>query len=175
MRFEDYLKEASGKIKAMIHKIHIASSFLGEEDLYQEAVTHLWQRFNQGELGDKNTSYIVKGCYFHLKNYQRTALEKFNLLEEPEENEEGEERPGALDLFADSENPRERINANLFIWDLKNNGLTKREKEVIDLMLQGLTVREIASCIGVSHVRVVALTKQIREKYQIKYREGLPT
>ncbi|MFZ5800015.1 MAG: sigma-70 family RNA polymerase sigma factor [Candidatus Omnitrophota bacterium] len=175
MQFEDYLRATSSKIRAMIHKIHIPSSFLSEEDLYQEAVIHLWQSFNRGELFDKNTSYIVKGCYFHLKNYQRSVLEKFSMVEPQENDNETGEPVEPLEGVVSEDNLRERLNARMFVWDLKNNGLTKREKEVIEFMLEGLNVREIAACLKISHVRVVALTKQIREKYQLKYQKGLPT
>ena len=45
-----------------------------------------------------------------------------------------------------------------------NNGLTPREKEVFILALEGLTVREIGDRLGVSHVRVVKLRANIKEK-----------
>jgi len=170
-RFDDLIKRVSEKLKGLIYKIHYASSFIDQDDLYQEAVCHLWQRFERQELSDKNESYILKSCYFHLKNFQRTQTEKFSILRPTEEGEENDECIEPLGLVADKKDNLNYLNARVLVSDIQNNGLTKREKEVFSLMLAGLNVREIAGRIGVSHVRVVKIKARIREKYENKFRE----
>ena len=58
----------------------------------------------------------------------------------------------------------------MLIEEILNDGLTRREKEVFCLALEGLTTREIGSRLGISHVRVVKLKGKIRDKCK-KYRD----
>jgi len=61
------------------------------------------------------------------------------------------------------------IYSKMLIEKINNNGLTKREKEVFNLGLEGLTTREIGGRLGISHVMVVKLKGKIRDKCE-KYR-----
>jgi len=119
-------------------------------------------------LRDKTDSYILQGCYFHLKNYIRKNYNKIKLINlESLTNEEGEifGLDNILSL-QNSESYFEVIHCKMLIEQVNNNGLTKREKEVFRLALEGLTTREIGSRLGISHVRVVKLIVRIRQKFR---------
>ena len=167
MCFEELVKKISPKLKGIIWRLSGRGLFSSSEDLYQEAMVHLWGQFQQGDLADKTDSYILQGCYFYLKNYLRKNRRKavFVSLDEALYDDEG------CSLNFDDIIPqqdccsaRDTAHTNFIIEQINNNGLTPREKEVFNLVLTGLTMREIGVRLGISHVRVVKLQKKIREK-----------
>jgi RNA polymerase sigma factor (sigma-70 family) len=166
MSFEDLLKRILPTLKRIAYRLKGHFSFFNNDDLCQEALMHLWQDFRKGKLDDKTDSYILQGCYFHLKNYIRKNYDKAKLISlENMANQEGE----AFDLgnILSLENPQacfEIINCKMLIEKINNNGLTKREKEVFHLTLEGFTTREIGNRLGISHVRVVKLRSKIKDK-----------
>lgn len=166
MSFEVLLKRISPTLRRIAYKLNGHFSSFNDEDLFQEALVHLWLAYEDDELSGKTDSYILQGCYFHLKNYIRKNYDKVNLISlDNAANEEGE----TFDLgkVLSLKNPGscfEYVNCKMLIEKINNNGLTIREKEVFNLALEGLTTREIGSRLGISHVRVVKLRGKIREK-----------
>lgn len=127
---------------------------------------HLWLDFKERKLSDKTDSYILQGCYFHLKNYIRKNYDKPNVMSlESMTNKEDEDfdLSNVLSL-EDPDSCYDLINCKMLIEGINNNGLTKREKEVFHLALEGLTTREIGANLGISHVRVVKLKGKIKDK-----------
>ncbi|MCX5703357.1 MAG: hypothetical protein NT066_02530, partial [Candidatus Omnitrophica bacterium] len=125
MPFESLIKRISPTLKRITYKLNGHFSFFNDEDLYQEALIHLWQDFREGKLDDKTDSYILQGCHFHLKNYIRKNYDKAKLLSlENMTNEEGE--TFGLDNILSLENPQscfEFINSKMLIEKFNNNGL----------------------------------------------------
>jgi len=164
MVFEELVKRLSPKLKRITYKLNGHFSFFNDEDLYQEALIHLWQDFFAGKLNDKTDSYILQGCYFHLKNYIRKARDKANLVSL---NAMIDEEGSNLEEILCLENPESclvDLENKILIGQIQNNGLTQREKEIFCLSLEGLTIREIGKRLGISHVRVVKLQKRIQGK-----------
>lgn len=60
------------------------------------------------------------------------------------------------------------IDAQITIDDIKNNGFTKREKQVFSLLLHDYTAREIGRKLGISHVRVLNIKNSLVRKWQKK-------
>lgn len=166
MTFEDLVKRVSRVLKRITYKLNRHYAGFNHEDLYQEALTHLWMEFKAGTLEDKTESYILQGCYFYLKNYIRTHTDRASLvsvdaLKSQEEEDSGFD--GALVLKM-CESSRDLAHCAMLVEQIRNNGLSPREKEVFNLSLEGLTVREIGARMGVSHVMVVKLSKTMRQK-----------
>ena len=166
MYFKELIKRISPILKRITYRLNGHYSFFNDEDLYQEALVHLWVDYKDGKLIDKTDSYILQGCYFYLKNYLRKNYDKARLisLENTVNDEDGTFN---LDDILSSGNPKsclEFIHCEMLIEKINNNGLTQREKEVFNLALEGLTTREIGSRLGISHVRIVKLKGKIREK-----------
>ena len=162
--FEDVLKRISPILKRITYKLNGHSSFFNDDDLFQEAVLHLWQDFRAGKIEDKTDSYILQGCYFHLKNYLRKARPKANSVSmETIINEEGLELEDVL-MPEDSGSSFDYLHNRLLVQDMRDNGLTPREKEVLSLFLDGLTVREIGARLGISHVRILKIKEHIKKK-----------
>jgi RNA polymerase sigma factor (sigma-70 family) len=174
MHFEDLLKRISPKLNGITHKLNGHFTFFNEEDLFQEAIVYLWQSFCAGKLNDKTESYILQGCYFHLKNYIRTVKEKAALVSlDAPVNYDGNENLGET-LFLEDKNSsdfRDYLNSKLLAEAIQNNGLTQREKNILYFFAQGLTTRAIGKKVGISHVRVVKLKSRIKDKCK-KYRDG---
>lgn len=164
--FEDLVKRISPKLKGITHRLNGRFTFFNDEDLYQEALIRLWSDFNTNRLVDKTESYILQGCYFHLKNYIRKVQDKRKLTSlEALVNEEGY----SLEEILPASEPEvyfEYLNSKMLVEKMQNNGLTKQEKQVLAFTLGGLTCREIGAKMGVSHVRVVKVKNKIRERYE---------
>ena len=138
-------------------------TFFNDDDLCQEALVHLWTLSQGGELDDKTDSYILQGCYFHIKNYIRTSMDKVNFssLDSPIDEdgtilEEIIASGGPL--------PTDQLEDKLLSEEVRNGPLAERELKVVDMSVEGLTVRQIGERLGVSHVAVVKLRKKIRAK-----------
>src|SRR3989338_8416537 len=91
MSFEELVKKLTPRLKGITHRLNGRFTFFNDEDLFQEALINLWQDFRDGALDDKTDSYILQGCYFHLKNYIRMQKLRTPLvsLEVMAGNEEG--------------------------------------------------------------------------------------
>jgi len=166
MTFEELVKRLSPKLKRITYKLNGHFFFFNEEDLYQEALIHLWQDFCLGKLDNKTDSYILQGCYFHLKNYIRKTRDKSNLVSL---NAMIEKEGSNLEEILCLENSKSclvDLENNILIQEIQNNGLTQREKEVFFLSLEGLTTREIGKKLGISHVMVIKIKKTLRMKLE---------
>lgn len=166
MQFEELVKKLSPTLKRITYRLKGNFTFFNVDDLYQEALLHLWMDFQDNKIADKTDSYVLQGCYFHLKNHIRTVQDKAHLdsldtlINNNEENLNLEQRLPA-------EDPRvyfEYLDNKLLVETIQNNGLSPREKHILSLFAQGLTTRQIGERLGVSHVRVVKLAAIIRRK-----------
>ncbi|MFA4888911.1 MAG: sigma-70 family RNA polymerase sigma factor [Candidatus Omnitrophota bacterium] len=166
MEFEVLLKRLSPVIKRISYKVRRRSANCSPEDLYQEALLRLWSEFQAGRLADKTDSYILQGCYFHLKNYIRKYALAINLVSLNNlENQDGQEINLDQVLHLDHSLPlREKLHCSMLIDQINNNGLLPREKEVFRLLLEGRTIREIGLSLGISHVMVIKIKKSMLKK-----------
>ncbi|MCX7918125.1 MAG: sigma-70 family RNA polymerase sigma factor [bacterium] len=165
MEFESLLKKYSRRIKHLAIKSAVPSSAIDKEDLYQEMVYHLWERWRKGELEDKTDAYIIGSCYFHLKNYLRRFKPTATIasLHDPI----GEEEMLLEELIPDRKAlVEQRVDDVLFIRKLKEKEFTRREKEVVELLAEGYTLREISQKLAISHVRVLKIKKNISKKFK---------
>ncbi len=167
MAYEELVRKLTPKLRGIVHRIYTATPSVDSADLMQEALLHLWQACAQGELDDKTDSYILQGCYFHLKNYVRTIKGRNRLVSIDEEEDEDNDHARTM-LFKRCEEAahdnREYLNDRLLADVIINNGLTPKEKALLPWLSLGLTTREIGARVGVSHVAVVKMTKVIRGK-----------
>jgi len=171
MHFQALVNRISPKLKGITHRLNGHFTFFNDEDLYQEAMSHLWTDYNGGKLSDKTDSYILQGCYFYLKNHIRKVQDKaclvsMHTLIGEEENSELEE----LLCLESSQSCFEDTHNKILIEEIMNDGLTSKEKEVFSLCLKGLTTREIGEILGISHVMVVKFKSRIKDKCQ-KFKE----
>ncbi|PIQ89369.1 MAG: hypothetical protein COV72_03240 [Candidatus Omnitrophica bacterium CG11_big_fil_rev_8_21_14_0_20_42_13] len=167
MSFEEFAKQLSPKIKALARKHAPSCGFVDQDDLFQEALIYLWIKWRSGELNDKTKSYIIKGCYFDIKNFLRKAMDSTTHISLSMPIDEDGTALGETVTDKNAVDERGR-DAALLIDTIRNDGLTKREKEVFEHFLKGLNTRQIGERLGISHVRVVKLEKNIWEKTRHK-------
>jgi len=165
MEFKELNKKLSVTIKRIAFKLNGRYRTFSHDDLYQEAVMHLWSNFNSGKLTGKTDSYILQGCYFHLKNYIRKVNEKpqVSLDELICADIDG---AGFKDMIIDKshENMRGSLDTKLLAQRIMGSGLTLREKTILNLLSKGLTTRKIGKRLSLSHVMVVRVIGGIRKK-----------
>ena len=161
--FEEMMGKLSPTLRRITHKLNGHFTFFDEDDLFQEALEHLWVAFENGTLGDKTDSYVLQGCYFHLKNYIRKTMDKVKLtsIDSPID----EDGSTLEDTLACQDNKTEEAVDNTFLREtIKMSGLSEREEKVLSLSLSGMTVREIGEKMGISHVMVVKIKNGIKNK-----------
>jgi RNA polymerase sigma factor (sigma-70 family) len=167
IQFEELVKKLSPTLKRIAYRLKNSFAFFNDEDLYQEALLRLWQDYNNGKLSDKTDSYILQGCYYHMKNYIR--LQKIrkntvslNVLVNTDSDLIMEELLGlGEDISAEY---LRQLDNRLVAETIQNNGLTSKEKRILCFYAQGLTTRQVGERLGVSHVRIVKITALIRGK-----------
>ena len=137
---------------------------MDDQDLLQEALIHLWTDFQRGLLDDKTDSYILQGCYFHLKNYIRKSQDSATMLSLNSILEEDGPHLEEI-LIADDLASYDRVETVLEI-EAMGSGISQRERDVLFFCLEGMTMREIGKKMGISHVSVVKIRNKIRERYQ---------
>ena len=166
MRFEALLKKISPTLRRITYRLGRTAGYCQEPDLYQEALIHLWQEVKAGVLEDKTDSYILQGCYFHLKNYLRTHRDRATLISVDSLQNEDADRITESRFFMDpaSARLRDELHNKLLAETIMNNGLTDREKLLLSFCAQGLTTRQAGARLGVSHVRVVKILQCINKK-----------
>ncbi len=165
--FEVLVNRVSPVLKRITYRLNGHLSFFNDEDLFQEALIHLWEDFQEGKLQDKTDSYILQGCYFHLKNYLRKVKPKMKLvsLDLLINDDEGRSLEESLLLKReDSQDVRDYLNNKLLVETIRNNGFTKREKDILSFYSKGLPTRAIGERLGVSDVRVIRLMRAIKDK-----------
>jgi RNA polymerase sigma factor (sigma-70 family) len=165
MTFNELMRKISPRIRAIAKQLDGKYTFLDDDDLFQQAMLHLWREHKADRLSGKTESYIAQGCMFFLKNYIRTNHKTIdrNSVSLEKETPNGESLietisdTGAGDGDAD----------NIRIKALRNsldNDLSERERKVLDCYLRGLTTREIGRRFNVSHPMVIKIEKRIFEK-----------
>ena len=161
MEFEELREEYESQIKMLAYRLNSNLRCIGHEDLAQEALLCLWQQSESGKLEGKNHSYIMKGLYFHLKNYIRVMDDsrRLSYLEELKGGDGGEPQQ-LVDRHVHCDGDGKDLAYELFA-----NTLTEREREVLALSFEGHTTREAGKKLDISHVRVVKILKRVRCKY----------
>ncbi|MBI3991279.1 MAG: sigma-70 family RNA polymerase sigma factor [Candidatus Omnitrophica bacterium] len=165
--FEGLVKRISPTLKRITYRLNGHFSFFNDEDLFQEALIHLWVDFQENKLQDKTDSYILQGCHFHLKNYLRKVKPKIKTisLELLMNDEEDRNSTEALLLEGKgSQSDIDNLNNKLLVETIRNNGFDRREKDILSFYSQGLTTRAIGQRLGISHVRVIKLMHRIKDK-----------
>jgi RNA polymerase sigma factor (sigma-70 family) len=162
--FEALIAKLSPTLKRITCKLNGHFTFMDDQDLLQEALIHLWCDFQMGKLDDKTDSYILQGCYFHLKNYIRKTQDSAIMLSLNSIMEEDGPHLEEL-LIADDLASYDRVEALLQI-EAMGSGVSQRERDVLFFCLEGMTTREIGKKMGISHVSVVKIRNKIRERYQ---------
>jgi RNA polymerase sigma factor (sigma-70 family) len=164
MAFENLMARISPTLKRITHKLNGHHSFFNDEDLFQEALIHLWVHYKAGSLSDKTDSYILQGCYFHLKNYLRKVQEKAVVLSLNTETGEDGAKIEEL-LAADGADAFAYLESRMEVEARENKYLADREKTILSLLLEGLSMREIGAKLGISHVMVLKIKNKIKDKY----------
>jgi RNA polymerase sigma factor (sigma-70 family) len=161
--FEDLMRKLSPTLRRITYKLNGHFTFFDEDDLFQEALEHLWNAFENGSIGEKTDSYILQGCYFHLKNYIRKTMDRVKLtsINLPID----EDGSTVEDTLTCPDNSTEEAADNAILAEsLGRIGLSGREEKVLSLSMSGMTVREIGKEMGISHVMVVKIKNKIKIK-----------
>jgi RNA polymerase sigma factor (sigma-70 family) len=165
--FNSLVGRFSPRIKRIAYKLNGRYRSFDHDDLYQEALLHLWNASRSNKLADKTDSYILQGCYFHLKNCIRKINEKPNTLS-LESMFDAQNDSSAADALLNrhvvSRDMRDQLDVDLVAGAISNNGFSPKEKRIIFSLSEGLTTRQIGRRLGVSHVSVVKALKKIRRK-----------
>jgi RNA polymerase sigma factor (sigma-70 family) len=123
-----------------------------EEDLIQEAIIHLWLR--EEEHPGQSHSWYIQSCRLHLQNFLRKGR-----------SVDGGKRRQAASLLSPAE-PQEDLGlptndtllslvcARDLVAEL-SKWLTPLEERILSLSHDGLSLREIAIRLGLSHTTVI--------------------
>ncbi len=163
--YESIVRRLSPTLKKITGRLNGHHPFFDGDDLYQEALIHLWDAYKKKSVSDKTDSYILQGCYYHLKNYLRKVHERTPCvsLNDPV-GTDGARLEEILSLEALT--PFDYLEGKLELEGIMSrSNLAGREKDVALLLMDGMTVREIGRRLRISHVMVVKIKNKIRQKY----------
>jgi RNA polymerase sigma factor (sigma-70 family) len=164
MPFEELVQRINPTLKRITKKLNGHFTFFNDEDLYQEALTNLWVRYNEGVLHDKTDSYILQGCYYYLRNHLRKVHEDADSLSlESPVNEDGLKLEDIL--CSKDQSPFDNLENNMDIEGAADKFLTERERQTLMYLLEGMSMREIGIKFSISHVMVLKIRNRIRQKY----------
>ena len=138
------------------------------EDLVQEAVIHLWQLYNRRP--GQSPSWYFKSCQHHLLNLLRKGRSIDSLkhrkgrirLPDPA-TDDFSESSSLYELLADSVS-EESVFAQVSARDIFTSlcqWLDPPDRRILDHLADGLSVREIASRLQVSHTAVIKRQRKI--------------
>src|SRR5690606_16186763 len=107
---------------------------------------------------------ILQGCYFHLRNYLRKVQDKAIVLSL--NTGAGGDSSRLEDVLAtDGAGVFENLESSIDVEAGEAKYFTDREKTVLSLIMEGMSMREIGAKIGISHVMVLKIRNRIRDKY----------
>ena len=148
-----------------IARRHVLRGFYSEEDLYQEMCLYMWQHYSQGLPIGINEAYVIKGCEFHIQNFLRKGRPKARLSSLDQLISERGQK--LVDVLEDKRSDfRLSIEDKVTVDEIRDVGLSEKEKSVLSCLLRGLTVREAANELGISHVMVLKHKKNIKKKWR---------
>jgi len=162
--FDVWIVRLMPGVKGIVHKLQTRSCVMDGDDLTQAALIHLWTLFSQGSARDKTESYLLQGCYHHLRNQLRLKRHTSMECSLDEDAPHLEPDPYEERSIRDPHSLEDAFHGEWLLRSVHESGLTQREKTVLSQLLDGSTVREIGSHLGVSHVQVVKIKKSIRSK-----------
>ncbi len=124
----------------------------------------MWLHYEDGSLSDKTDSYILQGCYFHLRNYLRKVQDKVHILSiNTGIGDDGTKLEDILTI--DGITTFDYLESKIDIEAREEKYLTEREKKNLSFIMEGMSMREIGAKLGISHVMVLKIRNKIKEKY----------
>jgi RNA polymerase sigma factor (sigma-70 family) len=165
MSFDVLIKRISPTLQRITQKLNGQFTFMDHDDLFQEAMLHLWIDFQNVRLHDKTDSYVLQGCFYHLKNYIRKVQDSATLVSL---NTVVDEEAARLEeiLEADEVAAFDYVDGKMQVEALLESGMTQRERDILALSLEGMTTREIGDKLGISHVSVVKVRNRIKDRWE---------
>ena len=158
MIVKELIKELDCELKAIAFKLARQYRNFDSDDFLQEMYLYLWENFKEHSGEGITKSYILQGCWFHLKNFIRTSKNKFS-------HASLDYSEGCLgDIIPEEYESYTSLDFKVAVSEVMNNGLSKREKKVFTLSLEGYTLREIGEQLKVSHVMVYKIKNSIKKK-----------
>jgi len=166
----------SARTHTIIQKLELISRNLarrwGKSDVWEDIYSDMYYAFLQKEhrLTDKPLSYIIKVCTNEtINNY----LSGKSICSKPRHGltiisvERMSESIPAYERF------EEHIHRKIFVEVLLTQ-LSKREKQVASLIMQGHTEKEISAKMQITQQRVNRIKQNIKKKaYMLKKRRGV--
>jgi len=173
MNFNERVGSLTPKLRQLALRYKSLCSFFDEDDLYAEMLIFLFTQWRRGALTGKTESYIVQSCYFHLRNFLRTAGERYRPvpLDAVATDIQDAARGLALEEMLADGTPSlsEYTEGRALYATIMNNGFKQIEKNIVRYLVDGFTVREIGAKLGISHAMVVKYKKNIAIKVSKKY------
>ena len=163
--FEKLIARLTPTVRRISHRLNGHFAFFNDDDLCQEALMYLWSAFQSGKLTDKTDSYMLQGCYFHLKNYIRSSADRAH-FKSLDSTIDGENTALQDTLAAPDDGGLDAFEEKCLRGSTGPETLSAREETILRLSMEGQTTREIGRRFGISHVAVVKIKKRLREKYR---------
>ena len=153
-------RKATHKVVRQI-VIRVTANRALHEDLTQEAIIHLWLR--ETERPGQKECWYFQSCRFFLQNFLRSgrsvdsARRHQALLPLDEAFERAD---GSYDGAISGASVPALVSARE-TNDLLTRWLTTRERQILDLLEQGHSAREIAAKLDTSHTSVIRCRQRI--------------
>lgn len=134
------------------------------DDLLQEALMHLW--VTQNRRPGQTTSWYLQSCRFHLQHYltrgrsldsKKRSTNRADLLEDDKLIPLGSLLASGCVAGLAAANDDIRVLSEF---------LTSNEKQILDKLLDGLSLREVAGALGISFPTALKRRRRIAELFK---------
>jgi RNA polymerase sigma factor (sigma-70 family) len=165
--FIERLERVNSKIKAYARFFAFIAPHVEEDDLYQEAMLKLYERYhNEPEFLDNNDSYITCYSAWMMKNYLNHERNMYVKHVTDLETEKGEERftlPSGHFPKPESHAIRSEVHAIA-------EGMPNQYRVIFDATAQGFNEQEVADMLGLTktalHWRKQHMVRTLKEAWR---------
>lgn len=160
-RFKQIIEENSSRINGICR--YYCSNSETQKDMYQEVLVNIWKSLDKFRGDSAISTWIYRIAVNTSLSFTGKAYRNQNLYIDKD--------PQYMDILFDDDELEQKINTERHLDQLETqlNMLSIIDKALITLVLEGLSMREIADVIGLTEPNVKVKIHRIKEQLKQQF------